>query len=228
MTQLNLFQGSSPQIGEVEQNLYRLGGKYCIGVDEAGRGPWAGSVVACAVIFPLDQLPSSLSLLNDSKQLKPHQRRALSQPIFDYALAVGVAESSAQVVDEVNILQATFLAMKVAIEKVLDLVPHLQIDWILIDGNHSLPFDFGIKQKALIKGDARSYHIAAASIIAKEVRDQQMHIAHRRFPQYHFNKHKGYGTKLHQNMIAQHGICSLHRTTFKPIARQIEKSRSID
>ena len=223
MSQLHLFQEPKPRIGEVEEHLSQTGGRYCIGVDEAGRGPWAGSVVASAVVFPLGSLPERLALLNDSKQLKAKQRRSLCQPIFDHALAIGVAESEAKVVDQVNILQATFLAMKLSIESVLEQVK-LEIDWIFIDGKQTLPFDFGIPQKAIVKGDGRSYHIAAASIIAKEVRDQQMCIAHRRFPQYHFNQHKGYGTRLHQQMIAQHGICPLHRQTFKPIARHLKET----
>jgi ribonuclease HII len=222
MTQLHLFQEPNPQIGEIEKQLYQSGGQYCIGVDEAGRGPWAGSVVASAVLFPLGNLPDRLLLLNDSKKLKPKQRRSLSQPIFDHALAVGVAESKAHIVDQVNILQATFLAMKRAIELVLEQGDQIKVDWIFIDGKQTLPFDFKIPQKAIVKGDSRSYHIAAASIIAKEVRDQQMQIAHRHFPQYHFHKHKGYGTRLHQEMIAQYGICPLHRQTFKPIKRHIE------
>ena len=222
MSQLNLFQEPQPHIGEIEEQLHQNGGRYCIGVDEAGRGPWAGSVVASAVVFPLGSLTKQLSLLNDSKKLKANQRRSLCQPIFDHALAVGVAESSSMIVDQVNILQATFLAMKSSIESVLKQLDQIKIDWIFIDGKQTLPYDFAIPQKAIVKGDGRSYHIAAASIIAKEVRDQQMLIAHRRFPQYHFDKHKGYGTKLHQQMIAKHGICPLHRQTFKPIARHIE------
>ena len=225
MTQLQLFKESQNQVGEVEQMLRQSGSRYCIGVDEAGRGPWAGSVVASAVVFPLGSLPNRISYLNDSKKLKPQQRRALAQPIFDHALAVGVAQSKASIIDQVNILQATFLAMKHAIHQVLERLNSISIDWILIDGKQTLPFDFKIPQKALVKGDSRSYHIAAASIIAKEVRDQQMHIAHRRYPQYHFNQHKGYGTRLHQNMIAQHGICPLHRQTFKPIKKHIQEAQ---
>ena len=224
MGQLTLFQESQPYIGEVEKQLHQKGNRYCIGVDEAGRGPWAGSVVASAVVFPLGPLPEHLSLLNDSKQLKASQRRSLCQPIFDHALAVGVAESKSATVDRINILQATFLAMKLSIDSVLEQLDQIKIDWILIDGKQTLPYDFAIPQRAIVKGDARSYHIAAASVIAKEVRDQQMVIAHRRFPQYHFHKHKGYGTQLHQQMITQHGICPLHRRTFKPIARHIVNS----
>lgn len=178
------------------------------GVDEAGRGPWAGPVVAAAVILPKQvDLPG----LNDSKLLTPTRRAILFNLIQERALAVSWAEASAEEIDRLNILQATFLAMRRALDG-LSLTPRL----VRVDGNLTIP---GITppQEALIGGDGLSASIAAASIIAKVVRDRRMLREHAQFPHYGFDRHKGYGTPDHQVALKTFGPCPLHRRSFSPV-----------
>ncbi len=183
------------------------------GVDEAGRGPWAGPVVAAAVILDKDNIPVGL---NDSKKLKEAQREQLFALITDNAL-VGIGLASVEIIDRDNILQATLGAMAQAI-KALSPSPAIA----LIDGNKCPKLD--CEARALIKGDQLSLSIAAASIIAKVTRDRlmcQMALEH---PQYGFERHKGYGTKAHQQALTEHGITPHHRRSFKPIRKIIEHS----
>ena len=177
------------------------------GVDEAGRGPLAGPVVAGAVI--LDR-PDPLEGLKDSKKLSAYLREKLFDQIRQCALAWGVAIVDVKVINQINILQAARLAMKHAVEK-LSCIPSL----LLIDGNHKI--DSPIEQTTLIKGDERSRCIAAASILAKVTRDNVMQDYHLLYPQYAFHRHKGYGTVLHRDLIRKHGPCSIHRKTFKGV-----------
>lgn len=183
------------------EESYRL----VCGVDEAGRGPLAGPVCAAAVILPPDL---EIEGLNDSKKLTDKRRRALYDVITDQAIAYGVAFASEQEIDEINILQATFLAMRRAVEQLAR-----KPDLALVDGNREP--DFGaIPIKTIIKGDSLSASIAAASILAKVTRDRYMEEQDKIYPQYGFALHKGYGTQAHYAALREFGACPLHRRTF--------------
>lgn len=177
---------------------------YICGIDEAGRGPLAGPVVAAAVILPKD---CDILYINDSKKLTEKKRNLLFDEIYDKAIAVSVGIVTHQVIDEINILQATYKAMKEAVDK-LEVLPD-----ILLNDAVTIP-DIKIKQVPIIKGDAKSVTIAAASIIAKVTRDRLMQEYDHIFPNYGFAKHKGYGTKMHIESIKQFGPTPIHRGTF--------------
>jgi ribonuclease HII len=174
------------------------------GVDEAGRGPLAGPVVAAAVIFPPDYVNAEI---NDSKKLSAAKREKLYEIIEKDSLAIGMRVVDADVIDNVNILQASLQAMR---DAVLEL--SASPDFLLVDGLHRIPII--TPQKPLVKGDSLSVSIAAASIIAKVTRDRIMEMYHRQFPQYNFQQNKGYGTKEHLDAIRQFGICKIHRKSF--------------
>lgn len=174
------------------------------GVDEAGRGPLAGPVFAAAVILPNG---CEIEGLNDSKKLSEKKRDALFDIIKEKAISWSVASVDEKIIDEINILQATYIAMRKAVEG-LD-VP---ADYALIDGNRMPPLD--IEGETIVKGDGKSPSIAAASILAKVSRDRFMLELDKKYPQYQFAKHKGYGTKLHYEMLTEHGISDCHRKTF--------------
>ena len=189
---------------EIEDLHFENGIKLICGVDEAGRGPLAGPVCAAAVILPPHaQIPG----LNDSKKLTDKKRRELYPVIMEQAVAYGIGFASHEEIDEINILQATYLAMERAIAK-LSVRPELA----LIDGNRAK--DFGIPVKTVIKGDSLSASIAAASILAKVTRDDLMLEAAREYPQYAFDVHKGYGTKAHYEALAAYGPSPIHRMSF--------------
>ena len=181
------------------------------GVDEAGRGPLAGPVVSAAVILPDD---FSSTGINDSKKLSEKKRAEFFSVIKKNAIAVSIGISSHEQIDAINILQASLLSMKRAVES-LSTMP----DYLLIDGKFTIDTD--IDQTALIKGDSRSISIAAASIIAKVTRDKIMKDLHEIYPQYNFIQHKGYPTKAHKEAILKHGPCPVHRTTFKGVKEVI-------
>lgn len=174
------------------------------GVDEAGRGPLAGPVFAAAVILPEN---CEIEGLNDSKKISEKKRDALFDVIKEKAISWSVASVDEKIIDEINILQATYLAMRKAVEG-LD-VP---ADYALIDGNRMPPLE--IEGETIVKGDAKSPSIAAASILAKVSRDRFMLELDEKYPQYQFAKHKGYGTKLHYEMLTEHGISDCHRISF--------------
>lgn len=177
----------------------------CIcGVDEAGRGPLAGPVYAAAVILPPELV---IDGLNDSKKLSDAKRRSLFPVICEKALAYGIGFATEKEIDEINILQATFLAMRRALQE-LKIRPELA----LIDGNRNA--DFGIPSETIIQGDGRSANIAAASVLAKVSRDREMERLDSVYPQYGFAVHKGYGTKAHYEALRQYGPCEIHRRTF--------------
>ena len=178
------------------------------GVDEAGRGPLAGSVVAAAVILDNEQPIDGLA---DSKKLSVNQREVLEREILLKARAWSIAESSQHEVDEINILQASLLAMKRA---VLGLA--LKPDQLLVDGNR-LPQLHGYRMRAVVRGDQSELCISAASILAKQYRDRQMLELDRQYPQYQFARHKGYPTALHRALLRQHGVSPVHRRSFKPV-----------
>lgn len=179
------------------------------GVDEAGRGPWAGPVVAAAVVLRPD---ASIPGLDDSKKLTPAVRDRLYDAVRAEALHHAVAFSSPEIIDEKNILRATLDAMGRAVVG-LGADPSL----VLIDGNRGLPTLPARQQKTLVGGDGRSACVAAASVLAKVTRDRWMAEAHRRYPQYGFDQNKGYGTPDHADALRRHGPCPLHRKSFAPV-----------
>ena len=174
------------------------------GVDEAGRGPLAGPVFAAAVILPEGHI---IEGVNDSKKLSEKKREMLFDKIIEECVCYSIGTASEKEIDEINILQATYLAMKRAVDG-LEIRP----DYVLIDGNRMPPLD--IPAETIVKGDGKSASIAAASIIAKVSRDRYMLELAKKYPQYEFEKHKGYGTKLHYEKIAEHGISDIHRKSF--------------
>lgn len=180
------------------------------GVDEAGRGPLVGSVVAAAVILDPN---NPIEGLNDSKKLTEKKREQLFIEIQQKALAWAIAESSAQEIDELNILQASLLAMRRAVEKL-----SLQPDHVLVDGN-KVPQGLSMSCDAVVGGDALHAEISAASILAKVTRDHQMLELDAQYPQFGFAKHKGYPTKEHFAAIAEHGVIDQHRRSFGPVKR---------
>ncbi|MBP5352446.1 MAG: ribonuclease HII [Alphaproteobacteria bacterium] len=197
-------------------------GALVCGIDEAGRGPWVGPVVAAAVMFLNRNINAELlSGINDSKKLTAKKREHLYALLMQEAekgnLTYGIASATAAEIDELNILQATFLAMRRAAEK---LSPAPQT--ALIDGNR-LPQNFCCRTECFIEGDARSYSIAAASILAKVWRDRYMTELARKYPYYGFEKNAGYGTKEHIAGILEHGITPEHRRSYKPIKAYIQK-----
>ena len=189
---------------EIENNLYNQGYKYICGVDEAGRGPLCGPVVASAVILPKD---ICIEGVNDSKKLSEKKREKLYDDIMTRALAVGVGISDVDVIEKVNILNATKLAMIQAINN-LQITP----DYVIVDGNQKI--DITIPLDTVIKGDSKSESIACASIIAKVTRDRMLLKYDKAYPEYGFSKHKGYGTKLHIEAIKKYGITPIHRPSF--------------
>ncbi len=187
-----------------------------VGIDEAGRGPWAGPVVAGAVVikdFDLDVF--LLSELNDSKKLTAKKREILYERLFaaqeDGKVLIGIGQASAEEIDNMNILQVTFLAMRRAYEALPEKPP-----FALIDGNR-LPKDFPCAAKAIVKGDGRSYSIAAASIVAKVYRDRLMAGLAKKYPYYGFEKNAGYGTPAHIEGLRKYGVIEEHRRSYKPI-----------
>lgn len=176
------------------------------GVDEAGRGSLAGSVVAAAVVFSKGQ---NKQIYFDSKKLTPTRREELFTIILSESLAVGIGVASNVIVDEINVLQATFVAMRKALNRC-----RITPDIVLVDGNKTIP-DILTGQKAVVKGDEKVPVISAASIIAKVVRDRIMLGYDKVYPQYFFSRHKGYGTKLHKSCIKNKGISPIHRISFR-------------
>lgn len=190
----------------IERALLAKGVKYVAGVDEVGRGPLAGPVVCAAVIMPLDE-GLLVEGVDDSKKLSAKKREALSEKIQSTALAYTIVEIDEKTIDEINILEATKLGMKKAIEG-LKITP----DTVLTDGN--MKIDISLPQTSVVHGDALSYSIGAASIVAKVYRDKLMDEYAEKYPQYAFEKNKGYGTAAHIAGIKEYGLCPIHRKTF--------------
>lgn len=189
---------------EYENEALNNGYKLVCGIDEAGRGPLCGPVCAATVILPVG---CEIEGINDSKKLSQKKREALYDVITEKAVAYSVSMVDAKTIDEINILQATFLAMRNAVNSLL-----VKADYALVDGNRECGLD--IKEQTVVKGDAKCISIAAASILAKVSRDRYMEELDKKYPEYQFKKHKGYGTKLHYEMIEKYGICEEHRKTF--------------
>lgn len=188
----------------IEESLYDEGYEYICGVDEAGRGPLCGPVVAAAVILPKHVC---IEGVNDSKKISEKKREKLYDDIMKGAIAVGIGISDVDVIEKVNILNATKIAMKKAIES-LSIKP----DYVLIDGNQKIDID--ILQETVVSGDAKSESIASASIIAKVTRDRMLRKFDEMYPEYGFAKHKGYGTKAHIEAIKKYGLTPIHRKSF--------------
>ena len=189
---------------QFEDSYYEKGFKLVCGVDEAGRGPLAGPVCAAAVILPPHV---QIDGLNDSKKLSDKRRRELVPIIKEKAIAYAIAFADEKEIDEINILQATFLAMERTVSQ-LSIKPEI----LLIDGNREK--DFGIPVETIVKGDSRSANIAAASVLAKVTRDDLLLEMAEKYPQYGFEIHKGYGTKAHYQALTEFGPCPIHRMTF--------------
>lgn len=183
--------------------------RYIAGVDEAGRGPLVGAVVAAAVILDENR---PIAGLDDSKKLSEKKREGLAEQIREQALAWSVISVEADEIDRINILQASLAAMKRAVES-LTLAP----DLVLADGNKSP--DLSCRVEAIVKGDSKVAAISAASILAKVDRDRQMYELHAQYPQYEFNRHKGYPTRLHMELLQEFGPCPLHRKSFAPVKK---------
>ena len=195
---------SDIDIWAIERRYYEQGIQMICGVDEAGRGPLAGPVCAAAVILPRD---ADIPGLNDSKKLSDKKRRELFPLIKEKAMAYGIAFADEKEIDEINILQATYLAMQRAIDQ-LSIKP----EFALIDGNRAK--DFGIPLETVVHGDSLSASIAAASVLAKVSRDDYMLEMAEKYPGYGFDIHKGYGTKAHYEALRAHGASAIHRKTF--------------
>lgn len=188
-----------------ENEAAKNGYKYICGVDEAGRGPLAGPVCAAAVILPED---CEIEGLNDSKKISEKKRELLYDIIIEKAVAYSIAYGTLEEIEQYNILEATYLAMNRAIDGL-----SVKSDFALIDGNR-VPKNITVPCETVIKGDSKSYSIAAASILAKVTRDRLLLEYDEKYPQYGFASHKGYGTKAHYEAIAQHGVCEVHRLSF--------------
>ena len=191
-------------MSEIENSLRARGIRYIAGVDEAGRGPLAGPVYAAAVIFPENAF---IADINDSKKLSEKKREELFDVITETALAYSIFSVDEKRIDEINILNATFEAMNGAVNNL-----KIKPDYVIIDGNGIK--DMEISHETVVKGDAKSISIAAASILAKVSRDRFITAMAERYPEYGFEKHKGYGTKAHTEAILKYGPCPIHRRTF--------------
>ena len=188
-----------------EKQAKNNGFKFICGVDEAGRGPLAGPVCAAAVILPENCV---IEGLNDSKKISEKKREMLFDIITEKAIAYSIAYGTLEEIEKYNILEATYIAMNRAIEGLA-----LKADFALIDGNR-VPKGITVPCETIIKGDSKSFSIAAASILAKVTRDRLMLEYDQKYPEYLFAKHKGYGTKAHYDAIKQHGVCEIHRLSF--------------
>ena len=194
-----------------EKELYAQGIQLIAGVDEVGRGPLAGPVVAAAVILPENcKIPG----LNDSKKIPKSKHQAIYQAVLDQALSVGIGVKDNQVIDQVNIYEATKLAMVEAIQELDQQPQHLLID--------AMKLDLPISQTSIIKGDANSLSIAAASVVAKVTRDQMMAAYDQEYPGYDFGQNAGYGTTKHLEGLEKHGVTPIHRRSFEPIKSMID------
>lgn len=206
MTEFNLYQ--------FEDELYEKGITYIAGIDEAGRGPLAGPVVAAAVIL---KKGAKLNYVDDSKKLSEKQRQKALIEIKEHALAIGIGIASVDEIDRINIYRAAREAMHSAIKQL-----KIKPEFLLID---AMPMEIDIPNKSIIKGDQKSISIAAASIVAKTTRDQYMIEMDKVFPLYNFKQHKGYGTKEHIELIKRHGYTPIHRKTYEPIKSMIKEEK---
>ena len=196
-----------------EEKLFKKGYKNIAGIDEAGRGPLAGPVVAAAIIFSKNKLLNKLLEIGirDSKLLSPKKREYLFELILEKCHAWSIGIVSEETIDEINILEASLLAMRRAVEK-LEVKP----DFLLIDGNHTIK-NYPVSQIAIPKADQYVFSVSAASILAKVTRDKILIDLDKKYPKYGFAQHKGYGTKFHLKMLKEIGPCKIHRRSFAPV-----------
>ena len=199
---------------QYERELIRNGVKFIGGVDEVGRGPLIGNVVAACVVLPLN---FCLPGLTDSKKLSEKKRNEFYEIIYKEALAIGIGRVSEKEIDKINIYEATKVAMKKAIKEAAS---QIKIEHVLID---AMPLDIDIPTTSIIKGDAKSITIAAASVIAKVVRDREMYELDKIYPMYDLKHNKGYGTKKHLEAVANYGITKYHRVTYSPVTKYKDK-----
>lgn len=197
---------------EFETKYYNQGIEYIAGVDEVGRGPLAGPVVAAAVIMPKGFYIEGIT---DSKKLSEKKRNEFEKLILENAISVGISFMSEKVIDEINIYEASRKAMIDAISK-LNPIPEI----VLVD---AMPLDIEVKTESIIKGDEKSFMIACASIVAKQTRDRFMDELALKYPEYGFEKHKGYPTKYHKEALKKYGVLDIHRKTYKPVQELLEK-----
>lgn len=204
---------------QYERELNEKGIKVIAGVDEVGRGPLIGNVVAACVVLPVN---FKLEGLTDSKKLSEKKRNEYYEVICKEALSIGVGRVDEKVIDEVNIYEATKIAMRKAID---DANKKLKLEHVLID---AMKLDIDIPTTSIIKGDAKSISIAAASVVAKVIRDNEMYNLDKVYPMYDLANNKGYGTKKHLKAIEEYGICKYHRLSYAPVARFRDKINEID
>lgn len=197
---------------EFESKYYNQGIEYIAGVDEVGRGPLAGPVVAAAVIMPKGFYIEGIT---DSKKLSEKKRNEFEKLILENAISVGISFMSEKVIDEINIYEASRKAMIDAISK-LNPIPEI----VLVD---AMPLDIEVKTESIIKGDEKSFMIACASIVAKQTRDRFMDELALKYPEYGFERHKGYPTKYHKEALKKYGVLDIHRKTYKPVQELLEK-----
>lgn len=204
---------------EYEKKLAQEGIKVIAGVDEVGRGPLIGNVVAACVVLPVD---FELEGLTDSKKLSEKKRNEYYEIICNKALAIGIGKASPEVIDDINIYQATKLAMKEAINEASK---NIKIEHILID---AMPIEINVPTTSIIKGDLKSITIAAASVVAKVIRDNEMYELDKIYPMYDLAKNKGYGTKKHLQAIEEYGITKYHRVTYSPVTKFKDKINTLE
>ncbi len=208
--ELGLSRG--PRCGQIERWASRQGYELVLGLDEAGRGPLAGPVVAAAAVMPW---PCPVDGLDDSKALTEAERERLYLLIIEHAIAYGVSEGPPDEIDRINILQASLQAMRRSWQQVVVARPALRSALVVVDGKQRAPLPGDVEQRTFIKGDARSVNIAAASILAKVTRDRRMVDYHAEYPVYGFDQHKGYPTPAHRAAVARHGLSPIHRRSFR-------------
>jgi ribonuclease HII len=199
---------------EYENELYSKGIKYIGGVDEVGRGPLIGPVVAACVVLPKNFI---LEGLNDSKKLSEKKREQFYEYIINNSLAYGIGIVGPEEIDEINIYQASKKAMLLAIQEVKNKIP---LEHLLID---AMPLELDIPTTSIIKGDSKSISIAAASVVAKVTRDRMMYELDKKYPEYEFGKHKGYPTKLHVSLLKKYGLIDGYRKTYGPVKEIIDE-----
>ncbi len=201
-----------------EKKYFEKGHIFVVGVDEVGRGPLAGPVLSACVAVEKNQKIDKklLEEVNDSKKISEKKRETLCDLIFNNFKHIGVAVCDRRIIDKINILEASLLTMKRAVDSLA-----LQPSIVLVDGNKKIK-NLSSTQKTIIKGDSKIFCIAAASIVAKVTRDKIMKKYHERYPNYSFDKHKGYGTKLHMERLVIYGACPIHRRSFAPVAKVLK------
>lgn len=202
---------------KLEEKLWNQGYHFVVGIDEAGRGPWAGPVSAGAVV--IDSSTKILDMVRDSKKMSEKQRNEAFELIKENCLGWGIGLVSAKEIDDIGIQKAVLKAMRLALDGVEEMISK-KADYIIADGSNILMID-GYPMEKIIKGDLNHYSIACGSILAKVERDRIMKEYAIKYPQYGFDHHVGYGTKLHMEALSKYGVCDIHRRSYKPVAKYV-------